>query len=226
MFYSKYLSGLLRSISTVRKAREQGVTFTRHEKFDNMFKRELAIREGLVNRRYLLSDSLDYVVDIDYRVACFYAKYFNKIMKLYHKGFNFKEAQKLLKSMCKEATKDYIVDDIVSVSSGVSEGSLYVAVCSYDIDMSFTIDNEVDFVKHSIALLSLLGAVEENTDNQVRWFSSYLVKELDKISKGIKAEPFVNRRKSVCRFRDYVDSLQNEVSSEKGELIIFYKKEA
>ena len=226
MFYSKYLSGLLRSISTVNKARELGVAFTRHEKFDNMFKRELAIREGLVNRRYLLFDSFDYVVDIDYRVACFYAKYFNKIMKLYHKGFSFKEAHKLLKSMCKEATKDYIVDDIVSISSGVEEGSLYVAVCSYDIDMSFTIDDENDFVKHSVSLLSLLGAVEENTDAQVKWFSSYLVKELDKINRGVKAEPYVNRRKSVCYFRDYVDSLKDDASSEKGELTVFYKKEA
>lgn len=210
MSYSKYLRGLMSSISAVSRAERSGVVLTRHEKFDNLFKRELVVYEGLRARKHPVVDKISYMTNIDYRLANFYAKYFNKIMQMVSSGYSFKGVETLFKDMCSEAKRNYIIKSRVYLSFSDMFNTLTVSLHSSSVEDSMEISDKSDFVSSALFMLSFLGSYEEK-GMDAEWFEDYLFDVYNSILSNERAQPYLDRDVDICRLEEYF------ISGDKGK---------
>lgn len=210
MSYSKYLRGLMSSISAVGRAERNGVVLTRREKFDNLFKRELVVFEGIRGRKHPVVDSVSYVTNIDYRLANFYAKYFSKIMQMVSSGYSFKGVESLFKDMCSEAKRNYIIKSKVYLSFSDMFNTLTVSLHSSSVEDSMEISDKSDFVSSALFLLSFLGSCDEK-GMDAEWFEDYLFDVYSSILRNERARPYLDREVEICRLEEYF------ISGDKGK---------
>lgn len=190
LMYETYLSGLKSSIRFFRDAVEEGKVFSRFEVFDNMFKKELAVEEGLKKGLPFIKKKIRFIKDVDYRVACFYAKYFSDVMDM-RDDYSFSEIKYLVRSIVNYAKNNGICSDTFKLVFSDSNNVFHINMYGLYTDLELSIKSTEDFIQGIIDLISFLGSTDEHNEADKRWLNRYLHTVYDDISKGIEAKPFI-----------------------------------
>lgn len=224
-YYENYLSSLKKNLVEVSRAVKSGVTLSRLEYFDYLFKKELSIVEGLRSQRSLLNRVINTVSDSDYRLACFYAKGFSDIMKTVEAGYSVKGIKKQFNSYIKIAESRYICSATTIVRVKDLNGKITVIIANENFEKEFIINNIEDYIKTSLYLLSLLGSYDEDDNGCKEWVSTYLYKEFEKVATDRVAEVFIERESVAKDLKSYmVKNIKDKsIKSENGKVVHIVK---
>lgn len=221
MFYETYLSSLKKNIVEVNRAVKGGVILSRLERFDYLFKKELASIEGLINRRNLLNRVVNSMSDCDYRMADFCAKGFRDIMETVKTGYTVKGVVKQYKSYIKMAESRYICTDTVIAHVTDLNGKITVTIATDSFEEVLHITSVEDYIKVSLRLLSILVSLEESDMGYREWFSHYLFNEFSKVEEGNPAEVFVEIKPIAKDLKSYmVGNIKEKSKSENNGKVV------
>lgn len=222
MCYALYLNNLKKCTKEVNMAVRGGVILTRLENFDYLFKKELAIAEGIRAKRNFLYKLVNNVTEFDYRLACYYAQSFKDVMDTVENGYSVKGVTKQFKCFIKNAKSKYICTKNINVGIKDINGKITVTVFEGKVEKyTFVINDIEDYVKASLYLVSLLGSLEEVSEGYRVWFSEYLAKEYKKIVNDYIPEPYIEKERITKDLRSFVMKENKEkcISLEEGKLI-------
>lgn len=222
MLYGEYLKGLKGSIFKVRRAVKQGAILSRFERFDSMFKSELALREGIVKNSSSVKRQVLLLKDIDYRIASFYARYLSKVVKMSEKGYSFKDVESLFKSIVARAKVDYIFKGMIGVDLEDKNNVFTVTLVHAKSEEVLTISNKEELVENTIALLSFLGCSDETNNASKDWLGMYLAREYRKIKRGSLAKPYLDKNNIFINLKDCCDVGSD--ATDRSENVIEFPK--
>ena len=218
MNYENYVLSLKKNIMEINKAVKDGAILTRLEEFDYMFKKELAIAEGVRAKRSIVNRILNNISDVDYRTANFYAEGFSSIIKTANEGYTVKGISKQFKGFIKIANSKFICSARACAIVSDLNGKIIVKMGTEHTKAElFEISNTDDYIKTAIHLLSLLGSLEEDNDNYKTWFNEYLYNIWFSVANGCKAEPFVERKSVALDLKSYMIGTYKERSIASGD---------
>lgn len=225
MFYEIYLASLKKNIAEINRAVKSGVILSRLERFDYLFKKELASIEGLINRRNLLNRVVNSMSDCDYRIADFCAKGFRDIMETAKTGYTVKGVSKQYKSYIKMAESRYICTDTVVAHVVDLNGKITVTIATDSFEEVLHISNIEDYIKVSLRLISILISLEESDMGYKEWFSKYLFNEFSKVEEGVESEVFIERKPIAKDLKSYMvkDIKEKSQSVSSGKVIRLVK---
>lgn len=220
-YYENYLSSLKKNLVGVSRAINGGVSLSRLEYFDFLFKKELSIVEGLRGKRSLLSRVLNSISDSDYRLACFYAKGLSDIMKTIETGYSVKEVKKQFNSFIRIAESRYICSATTIVRIKDLNGKITIIIANENSEKEFIISNIDDYIESALYILSLLGSYDEDDYGCKEWVRTYLYKEFNRILTGEEAEIFIERESVAKDLKSYMkQSIKDKsIKTEKGKVV-------
>lgn len=222
MSYENYVSSLKKNIVEINRAVKGGTVLSRLENFDYLFKKELAIAEGVRSKRSLLNRIVNNVTDVDYRTANFYAEGFSSIMRTVRDGYSVKGISKQFKHFIRVANSKYICSSVVVALVSDLNGKITVKIgTEYSEEETHEINNIGDYARVALHLLSLLGSLEEENNGYRDWFNTYLMKELTRVELGYEAEPFIERESVAIDLKSYMkgDIKNRSVKEGNGRVI-------
>lgn len=218
MSYAKYLEGLKSSLVLVSRAKKSGVVLSRFEEFDNMFKKELAICEGLRRDHKLAFKLVSNINNVDFRVACLYAEAFSSVVDLVKDGYFFADVIGMFKDAYYTAKSKYIYAGKLSIDAKDKNSVLTIEVKSKKgYHKEYSVNTPEDMVVSFLSFVSYLGSCDEETREGESWFEEYLIIELNKIINGYKATPYVDEKK-IVGFKSYLDGNNIETDEAKDEI--------
>lgn len=224
MKFSSYEAGLKENIKVIRKAMESGVILSRKEKFDYLFKKQYAIRVGILRKEKFLDRVFKKASDYDYRIALLYAEVFENVKEIVSEGYEYAK-------IC------YLFDDVVELAKSYS-----ISKGKYSIDISdknnkfivkmfngseecakFKIRNMDDMVMSYIACTSLLVGSGEVTKSSKEWFSDYLFLQYKMVTIGEKANAYFERNRVLVNLEDFLksDASKNLVEKKNEKIVAF-----
>lgn len=204
MYFEKYVKSSNKNISQVRDALNNGVTLSRAERFDFLFKKELCTLLGIRKGQGFIKKKLMNMVDLDYRLASFYANGLLETLETLNKGYTVKGIKSQLKSYIRKAEKSYICTTKVSVNISDCNGEVLVQVSAGNEVENFTVKNKKDYIQTSLTLISLLGSIDEKNMGYRNWFSRYLFLEFNKIETGKVASIYIETKQVNKSLGDFV----------------------
>lgn len=218
MNYKKYLEGLKSSISTFVKAKNNGVVLTKREEFDLMFKKELAIAEGMKKNHKPVYKFLNTVNSVDFRIAGLYAYVLSRVMYLEEEGYSVKDIMLLFKDICKIARSKYIYSEKLKVSYDDSNSEFKIVVdFKNDEFFDFPINTKDEVINSLLSFASYVCSEEENDTSYKRFLNTYLFDVLYEINKGNRAVPLVDRDTKVKVFKNFIKGEKPNNRSAKEE---------
>lgn len=223
MNYRKYLKGISKSIHYVVDAKKNNVALSRYENFDYMFKKELAICEGIRKDRNLFARMIDSVRDLDYRLACFYAEAFSDIVDILVEGYSYDYIAWLFSELYHDAkTKGIYGKNLnIDIDDYCNEYTVEISKGNEEL-FSYSITNISECVGALLEFVQDLGSMGESSEDSKKWFGNYLSGELSRVLKNQEAEPYIENKNVVVNLKEYSkSSTKIKKIDSKGNIIQF-----
>lgn len=219
MSYEKYLNSIEGCIYDYRNAKRSGVVFSRFEKFDYLFKKELLVEEGVLKDAPFLRKRKLFIKSVDYRVACFYAKFFSDVMFL-ENNYSFGNIRMVVRDIVKYAYNNCICLDKFKVLFTDKNSVLYIGLIGKNSEFALSIKGKDDVARCLLDIISILGSEDEREDVGRLWLRSYLNKEYEAVKSGGNSSMYVEGDRKLSSLNDFVNKdAEGSQIEEKKEII-------
>lgn len=217
MDYKLYLSGLKNSIRYVNRAVKSGVTLSRRENFDFMFKKSLAVAEGMRKPDSFLGSKIKSFQNIDYSIARFMSDYLSEAMDYVEEGYSFKDLKYFFKCMISDINGLGIGEDRYRVFFDDVNNVMEVCIYCHKYEYTVNVSGVDSFISNFSELVSVLVKCDDE------WIKEYLIKELTKIREGMVCKQYVEKEKVIKDLRTYslTDRKQKVVVESSSNVIAF-----
>lgn len=192
MFYERYLNGIKNNLKYYKKLGKEDIELSRFEEFDKMFKTELLEIEGIKSKTSFIKKKIYSIGDIDYRVACFYAKFLSEIIDM-SDTYSFARTKFKVYQIARYAYVNGICRYKYSLEFKDSKNVLYVKLVGEEDTISFSIENSDDFVWVMLSLVAELGSGDEKSDVDRKLMYDYLLDVCEDIVDGNIATPYKSK---------------------------------